>query len=111
MEKRRRGSAPAEELKRNEKERAEHVRLVDLGPPIWRFLRVGSSRSDLHGDRRYSHVMLLVSIVKANGRFEATARCDGGFPGNCVGAPKGLSQGDHPGEASAAASMPRAWDT
>src|SRR6185503_6448010 len=69
---RRRGTTPdedqrlAEELRRNEKERAEHVMLVDLGRnDIGRVAEVGSVRVPQYmALERYSHVMHLVSRVE-----------------------------------------------
>ena len=56
----------AEELRRNEKERAEHVMLVDLGRnDIGRVCEFGSVRvPQFMALERYSHVMHLVSIVE-----------------------------------------------
>src|SRR5713101_3856361 len=56
----------AEELKRNEKERAEHVMLVDLGRnDIGRVCDYGSVRvPQFMGLERFSHVMHLTSIVE-----------------------------------------------
>src|SRR5688572_11534522 len=78
----------AEELKRNEKERAEHVRLVDLG----RVASYGSVRVPTYMTvERYSHVMHLVSIVEGklddkHDRLDALVAC---FPAGTVsGAPK-----------------------
>ncbi len=55
----------AEELKRNEKERAEHVMLVDLGRnDLGRVCEYGSVRVPQYMSlERYSHVMHLVSTV------------------------------------------------
>src|SRR5213078_2627039 len=55
-----------EELKRNEKERAEHVMLVDLGRnDLGRVSEFGTVKvSKFMGLERYSHVMHLVSIVE-----------------------------------------------
>ena len=56
----------AEELKRNEKERAEHVMLVDLGRnDLGRVSAYGTVRVPTYMTiERYSHVMHLVSIVE-----------------------------------------------
>ena len=56
----------AEELKRNEKERAEHVMLVDLGRnDLGRVCEYGSVRvPQFMALERFSHVMHLVSIVE-----------------------------------------------
>lgn len=83
----------AEELKANEKERAEHVMLVDLGRnDIGRVCDYGSVRvPQFMGLERYSHVMHLVSVVEgrlADGadRLDALVSC---FPAGTVsGAPK-----------------------
>jgi anthranilate synthase component 1 len=96
---RRRGATPeedqrlAEELRRNEKERAEHVMLVDLGRnDIGRVAEIGSVRvPQFMGLERYSHVMHLVSRVE--GRLaEDRDRLDAlvaTFPaGTLSGAPK-----------------------
>ena len=85
--------ALAEELKRNEKERAEHVMLVDLGRnDLGRVCEFGTVRVPQYmGLERYSHVMHLVSRVEgqlASGedRLDALASC---FPAGTVsGAPK-----------------------
>ena len=96
---RRRGATPdedqrlADELKRNEKERAEHVMLVDLGRnDVGRVSEVGSVRvPQFMGLERYSHVMHLVSRVEgrlseAHDRLDALVAC---FPaGTLTGAPK-----------------------
>jgi anthranilate synthase component 1 len=83
----------ADELRRNEKERAEHVMLVDLGRnDIGRVSAVGSVRvPQFMGLERYSHVMHLVSRVE--GRLAEDAdRLDAlvsTFPaGTLTGAPK-----------------------
>ncbi|HUL73006.1 MAG TPA: anthranilate synthase component I [Vicinamibacterales bacterium] len=96
---RRRGATPeedqrlAEELRRNEKERAEHVMLVDLGRnDIGRVSEIGSVRvPQFMALERYSHVMHLVSRVE--GRLaEDRDRLDAlvaTFPaGTLTGAPK-----------------------
>jgi anthranilate synthase component 1 len=83
----------AEELKRNEKERAEHVMLVDLGRnDLGRVCDYGSVRVPQYmALERYSHVMHLVSTVDgrlAEGRdhLDALVAC---FPAGTVsGAPK-----------------------
>ena len=81
---RRRGATPdedqrlAEELRRNEKERAEHVMLVDLGRnDIGRVAEVGSVRvPQFMTLERYSHVMHLVSRVEGQARRgPRSARC------------------------------------
>ena len=82
-----------EELKRNEKERAEHVMLVDLGRnDLGRVCEYGSVRVPQYMSlERYSHVMHLVSTVEgrlADGRdhLDALVAC---FPAGTVsGAPK-----------------------
>ena len=82
-----------EELKRNEKERAEHVMLVDLGRnDIGRVSEYGSVRVPKYmAIERYSHVMHLVSIVEGQlhedrDRLDALVAC---FPAGTVsGAPK-----------------------
>jgi anthranilate synthase component 1 len=83
----------AEELKRNEKERAEHVMLVDLGRnDLGRVCEFGSVRVPQYMSlERYSHVMHLVSTVDgrlADGsdHLDALVAC---FPAGTVsGAPK-----------------------
>jgi anthranilate synthase component 1 len=83
----------AEELKRSEKERAEHVMLVDLGRnDVGRVSAYGSVRVPTYmALERYSHVMHLVSIVEGKlaeeyDRLDALAAC---FPAGTVsGAPK-----------------------
>ena len=82
-----------EELKRNEKERSEHVMLVDLGRnDIGRVSEFGTVRvPKFMGLERYSHVMHLVSIVEGKladdrDRLDALVAC---FPAGTVsGAPK-----------------------
>lgn len=82
-----------EELKRNEKEKAEHVMLVDLGRnDIGRVCDYGTVRvPTFMALERYSHVMHLVSVVEgqlADGhdRLDALVSC---FPAGTVsGAPK-----------------------
>jgi anthranilate synthase component 1 len=82
-----------EELRADEKELAEHVMLVDLGRnDIGRVADFGSVEvTDLMAVERYSHVMHLVSAIKARlkpgqDRLDALAAC---FPaGTVTGAPK-----------------------
>src|SRR5712692_7806917 len=64
----------AEELKRNEKERAEHVMLVDLGRnDVGRVCAYGSVRvPQFMGLERFSHVMHLTSIVRGSSLTIAT---------------------------------------
>jgi anthranilate synthase component 1 len=83
----------AEELKRNEKERAEHVMLVDLGRnDVGRVCHYGSVRvPQFMGLEKFSHVMHLTSIVEGRladdrDRLDALVSC---FPAGTVsGAPK-----------------------
>ncbi len=83
----------AAELKRNEKERAEHVMLVDLGRnDIGRVSDYGTVRvPTFMALEKYSHVMHLVSTVEGklseeHDRLDALASC---FPAGTVsGAPK-----------------------
>ena len=83
----------AEELKANEKERAEHVMLVDLGRnDLGRVCEYGTVRvPQFMRLERYSHVMHLVSkvegrLTEGKDRFDALAAC---FPAGTVsGAPK-----------------------
>jgi len=83
----------AEELKRNEKERAEHVMLVDLGRnDVGRVSAYGTVRVPTYMTlERYSHVMHLVSVVEGklddrHDRLDALVAC---FPAGTVsGAPK-----------------------
>jgi anthranilate synthase component I len=83
----------AEELKRNEKERAEHVMLVDLGRnDLGRVCEYGSVRvPQFMGLEKFSHVMHLTSIVEGKladdrDRLDALMSC---FPAGTVsGAPK-----------------------
>ncbi len=83
----------ADELKRNEKERAEHVMLVDLGRnDVGRVAEYGSVRVPTYmALERYSHVMHLVSVVEGrladrHDRLDALVAC---FPAGTVsGAPK-----------------------
>jgi len=94
-----RGKTPAEdarleqELRRDEKERAEHIMLVDLGRnDIGRVSEPGTVEvSELMEVERYSHVMHLVTNVQGKLRrdmtaFDALRAC---FPAGTVsGAPK-----------------------
>ncbi len=83
----------AEELKRNEKERAEHVMLVDLGRnDLGRVCEFGTVKVPQYMSlERYSHVMHLVSTVdgklaEERDRLDALVAC---FPAGTVsGAPK-----------------------
>ena len=83
----------AEELQQSEKERAEHVMLVDLGRnDIGRVSSFGTVRVTRYMElERYSHVMHLVSKVEGQlredqDRLDALAAC---FPAGTVsGAPK-----------------------
>jgi anthranilate synthase component 1 len=83
----------AEELKRNEKEKAEHVMLVDLGRnDLGRVCEYGTVRVPTYmALERYSHVMHLVSVVEGTladdrDRLDALVAC---FPAGTVsGAPK-----------------------
>ena len=82
-----------EELKRNEKERAEHVMLVDLGRnDLGRVSTYGTVKVPTYmALERYSHVMHLVSVVEGQlsterDRLDALVAC---FPAGTVsGAPK-----------------------
>jgi anthranilate synthase component 1 len=82
-----------EELKRNEKERAEHVMLVDLGRnDLGRVCEYGTVRvPQFMALERFSHVMHLTSIVEGRlseeaDRLDALVSC---FPaGTVTGAPK-----------------------
>jgi len=96
---RRRGGTPdedqrlAEELRRNEKERAEHVMLVDLGRnDVGRVSEIGSVRvPQFMALERYSHVMHLVSRVEgqlAEGRDRLDALVATFPAGTLTGAPK-----------------------
>ncbi len=96
---RRRGSTPLEDkaleedLQHDEKERAEHLMLVDLARnDIGRVARPGTVRvPSFMAVERYSHVMHLVSVVEGRLRsgltsFDALRAC---FPAGTVsGAPK-----------------------
>jgi anthranilate synthase component 1 len=90
---RRQDEALEQELRQSEKDRAEHVMLVDLGRnDLGRVARVGSvPTTELMEVERYSHVMHLVSHVEAELReglspFDVLRAC---FPAGTVsGAPK-----------------------
>ena len=83
----------AEELRSDEKEKAEHIMLVDLGRnDLGKVCEFGSVETmDLMFVERYSHVMHLVSTLKGKlrqgfDRFDALMAC---FPAGTVsGAPK-----------------------
>ncbi len=91
----------AEELKRNEKERAEHVMLVDLGRnDVGRVCDFGSVRvPQFMGLERFSHVMHLTSVVEgrlssACDRLDALVSC---FPGrHRLRGTEGACDADHP---------------
>jgi anthranilate synthase component 1 len=96
---RRRGATPeedqrlADELRRNEKERAEHVMLVDLGRnDVGRVAQIGSVRVPQYMTiERYSHVMHLVSRVEgrlADGADRLDALVSTFPAGTLTGAPK-----------------------
>ena len=103
----------AEELKRNEKERAEHVMLVDLGRnDVGRVCEYGSVRvPQFMALERYSHVMHLVSIVEGKladdrDRLDALVVV---FPGrHGLGRAEGARDADHRASSSrrAAGSTP-----
>ncbi len=85
--------ALADEMLNDQKERAEHVMLVDLGRnDVGRVAKIGSVRvPELFSIERYSHVMHIVSQVEG----ELAPGCDGldvlrsTFPaGTVAGAPK-----------------------
>ena len=86
-------AALAEELLADEKERAEHVMLVDLGRnDLGRVSEVGSVElASFMEIERYSHVMHIVSTVEGNLREDLTAldALAATFPAGTVsGAPK-----------------------
>ena len=96
---RRRGSTPAddarlaEELRTDEKERAEHVMLVDLGRnDVGRIAKYGSVKvTEFMIVERYSHVLHLVSEVTGDVGTETSALdvVRATFPaGTMTGAPK-----------------------
>ena len=83
----------AEELLADEKERAEHLMLVDLGRnDVGRVAEIGSvTVTDQFFIERYSHVMHIVSNVEGTIRpgFDAVDALVAGFPaGTLSGAPK-----------------------
>ena len=83
----------ADELKRNEKEKAEHVMLVDLGRnDLGRVCEFGSVRVPQYmGLERFSHVMHLVSTVEgrlAEDRDHLDALVSTFPAGTVSGAPK-----------------------
>ncbi|HET7815196.1 MAG TPA: anthranilate synthase component I family protein [Candidatus Baltobacteraceae bacterium] len=85
--------AIADELLRNEKERAEHVMLVDLGRnDLGRVCQNGSIRAtELLQIERYSHVMHIVSDLQGDLRPDCDALdlFRAGFPaGTVTGTPK-----------------------
>lgn len=85
--------AIADELLRNEKERAEHVMLVDLGRnDLGRVCRNGTIRAtELLQIERYSHVMHIVSDLQGDLREDCDAMdlFRAGFPaGTVTGTPK-----------------------
>ena len=86
-------AALAEELLADEKERAEHVMLVDLGRnDLGRVSEIGSVELETFMEiERYSHVMHIVSTVEGNLRGDLTAldALAAAFPAGTVsGAPK-----------------------
>jgi anthranilate synthase component 1 len=84
----------AEELLADEKERAEHLMLLDLGRnDVGRVARTGTVRvTDSFTIERYSHVMHIVSNVEGEldaARFDCIDALAAGFPAGTVsGAPK-----------------------
>ena len=90
-----------EELKRNEKERAEHVMLVDLGRnDVGRVCDYGTVRvPQFMGLERFSHVMHLTSVVEgpAGRRSRPARRAGVVLPGgHRVGRAEGARDADHP---------------
>ncbi len=94
-----RGATPAEDerlaadLLADEKERAEHLMLLDLGRnDVGRVAEIGSVRvTEQFGIERYSHVMHIVSNVVGQlaGRHDVIDALCAGFPAGTVsGAPK-----------------------
>lgn len=83
----------AEELRTDEKERAEHLMLVDLGRnDVGRVAQFGTVRvTDLMVVEKYSHVLHLVSEVEGDLRHDVSpmAALRASFPaGTMTGAPK-----------------------
>ena len=90
----------AEELKRNEKERAEHVMLVDLGRnDVGRVCEYGSVRvPQFMGLERFSHVMHLTSIVEGQARRRSRSARRAGLVlsgRHGVGRAEGARDADH----------------
>jgi anthranilate synthase component 1 len=87
-------AALADELLADEKERADHLMLLDLGRnDVGRVARIGTVRvTEKMVIERYSHVMHIVSNVEGEidaGRYDALDAMIGGFPAGTVsGAPK-----------------------
>ena len=104
-----RGRALEEELRASEKERAEHVMLVDLGPQRRRARRPSTARSRPTSSmmvERYSQVMHLVSNVRGRRARRARAARRGArvLPGrHGVGRAQGAGDGDHRGAGAACA--------
>ena len=85
--------ALADELLKDEKERAEHLMLVDLGRnDLGRVAETGTVQvTDLMVVERYSHVMHLVSNINCDlaGKYDAWDLIPAAFPtGTLSGAPK-----------------------
>lgn len=81
------------ELLADEKERAEHVMLVDLGRnDVGRVAKIGTVKTTQHMQiENYSHVMHIVSNVvgELDSKFDALSALQAGFPAGTVsGAPK-----------------------
>ena len=89
-----RGRALAAELLADEKERAEHLMLLDLGRnDVGRVAKIGTVKvTDRFAIERYSHVMHIVSNVEGEldaASTTASTRLAAGFPAGTVsGAPK-----------------------
>ncbi len=87
-------SALADELLADEKERAEHLMLLDLGRnDVGRVARIGTVKvTEKMQIERYSHVMHIVSNVEGEidaDKYDALDAMIGGFPAGTVsGAPK-----------------------